>query len=1212
MNSLNKIRFIHLGDIHIQDSRRDEFAQVFNKLYASIKNDIAGADCPTIIALCGDVFDSKTKVSAVNISDVQNFLTNLQNLAPTVMIPGNHDLNMNKPGGLDLLSPIVQDSANLSNLTYWRKSGIYQMDQLKYPQFQEISFIISAPDDVIIQREVELPNNKFLIGMMHEEICGATAFGYSFSGARFDGTKVRTDEFNGINLVMLGHIHQRQKLTERSGYCGSLLQRNFGEEHINHGYLIWDLTPTTIDCFGRNIENDNGYLIMKFQNDTNITQLPLPKKPNSIIIEYQNCNGDFIKEQISDIKKTYGGIKNVRCLDQEQKANKPKPMISNSNTIIKMNEDISSIEIQEELIRHLLVHSRYLEKIIELHSIKSTLYAETNSKKAATNKTRWKLKKLSFSNMFCFGPNNYIDFEVYKNSITGIVAPNRHGKSAIIDILCYVLFDELPRGDKENILNHTYFDECGNPPKYFEAEIEFEIDGKIGIINRHVEPSKKQPKTKFIFDNVNITAGTTSETYKKIGDIIGKYNDNISTVFALQDGPNDFIHMNTKDRKLLLTNLFYLNIFDEIHKEIKQEQLNLKNAAVEKIKFLNKTRGDLTPEKLKKINEQINQIENNILPNTIKIIETYELELTQLINSTKERLPIINEEVNSLTKEELTELNSLDNIDNSIDVSLLPYYEIIKIPVEKPTIAQPGTLLYQLLAMGGQPIKSDVQINDNLLNINPKELEKQIVQVQYNQEEHEKLLKVQRIDRKIYEQSINSIKNMVVSNVQHELNDIIVKYQNFQKIYNECGDRFRTAEIIKKFININDLSHDCQKCMSIKKIGDTQEIINQMNDCSKNMQSIKNKLDEYQSILEKYISDDIIVEQKLNEFNKNLLQIKENEKLLNYISIIKQYHNNKCYELILAETIKYEQYENALKIIKEKEAVNYIEKQKLFKRKEELRNKAGARKKLLEDKIQSARKYQIELERTYGQIKENGANMEKVLKNIEELQKDLDETIMQQEIYTDYRRVLDECTGIPMLLLKRNIATFTNAVNQILSQFTDMQIIMNEDFQLFVKCGDFHQTEPIVMSSGYQKFVIALACRVALANISTSPLLDGIIIDEGFASMDNENRELTIDFLNELSHNHELLFIISHLESLQAAMEHSATIERKKGTVAPYSYINNNPQHKQKLKSLPLEEFTKCSDDAEFYMCNYCNKRIKTIDLLRHKELVSHKKHLSG
>ena len=116
------MRIAHLADIHIQDRRRDEYRAVFARLYESLR-----AEAPDIIVVAGDVFDNKMRASAHNLEDVAAFLAAAADIAPVVLIAGNHDTNCLAPGSLDLLTPLLADHRALQppRLTYWRDSGVY-------------------------------------------------------------------------------------------------------------------------------------------------------------------------------------------------------------------------------------------------------------------------------------------------------------------------------------------------------------------------------------------------------------------------------------------------------------------------------------------------------------------------------------------------------------------------------------------------------------------------------------------------------------------------------------------------------------------------------------------------------------------------------------------------------------------------------------------------------------------------------------------------------------------------------------------------------------------------------------------------------------------------------------------------------------------------------------------------------------------------------
>jgi DNA repair exonuclease SbcCD nuclease subunit len=262
---------------------------------------------------------------------------------------------MNKPGELDLLTPAINYSDKLTNLTYYRNSGYYEKHGL--------IFAVTAPDDIIIHREKPIPNG-IVVGLMHEEINGVyTEYNYSYSGERFDNNKLTKDDFKGMDLVLLGHIHQRQLLTPRAGYGGSLIQQNAGESHNDHGYTIWDLNAVSkeVKSTFKNIPNENGYLVMKYDNNTNITKMPIPEFPNHVSIEHINCSEEFIKNEHEIIKSKYKNIRNIRNMDVNKSNEDDEdgnediniiPLESQKENIVKLyavlaDNEVSDIDVYE-------------------------------------------------------------------------------------------------------------------------------------------------------------------------------------------------------------------------------------------------------------------------------------------------------------------------------------------------------------------------------------------------------------------------------------------------------------------------------------------------------------------------------------------------------------------------------------------------------------------------------------------------------------------------------------------------------------------------------------------------------------------------------------------------------------------------------------------------------------------------------------------------
>ena len=104
---------------------------------------------------------------------------------------------------------------------------------------------------------------------------------------------------------------------------------------------------------------------------------------------------------------------------------------------------------------------------------------------------RWKIIKMRYSNMFSYGENNEIDFTKMKG-IIGIIAPNHYGKSSLLDVIMYCLFDECSRGKmSRDILNIT--------KKKFWCEMIIKINNiYYKIMRKSAKTSKKKVKTMLV------------------------------------------------------------------------------------------------------------------------------------------------------------------------------------------------------------------------------------------------------------------------------------------------------------------------------------------------------------------------------------------------------------------------------------------------------------------------------------------------------------------------------------------------------------------------------------------------------------------------------------------------------------------------------------------------------------------------------------------
>jgi DNA repair exonuclease SbcCD nuclease subunit len=259
----SKIKMVaHLADVHIRTLRyHDEYLEVFHNLYSSLNEMFDGYDyyeCRIVIV--GDLFHQKITVSNEQLVLGADFLTELADIAPVIIVAGNHDLLENNLSRTDSISPLISLLKN-ENIHYYKNSDCFVDSNVTWCNF---SIFEEYQTPNIAKYREKNPDNVF-IGLFHAPLMGSvTPIGFKFDNAE------TPNHFAGCDFVMLGDIHLHQEITGagvRCVYPGSLIQQNFGENISNHGYLLWDLETQTYEM--KEVENPYTYakFIIKSVND---------------------------------------------------------------------------------------------------------------------------------------------------------------------------------------------------------------------------------------------------------------------------------------------------------------------------------------------------------------------------------------------------------------------------------------------------------------------------------------------------------------------------------------------------------------------------------------------------------------------------------------------------------------------------------------------------------------------------------------------------------------------------------------------------------------------------------------------------------------------------------------------------------------------------------------------------------------------------------
>jgi DNA repair exonuclease SbcCD ATPase subunit/DNA repair exonuclease SbcCD nuclease subunit len=618
-------KIYHIADIHIRNLKRhQEYKVVFDRTVEAIKKTIRPND---IIFLGGDIVHAKTDMTPELIQSVQEFFKMFADLAPTILITGNHDCNLNNKSRLDALTPIINAMAH-PNMYYLKDSGIYQLADKHFV----VMSVFDKPKDFIKASEFEA---DYKIALHHGAVNNAlTDIGFTLVNDHVD-----IDTFKGYNITLLGDIHKPNQYLDTAktiAYCGSLLQQNYAEALV-HGMLVWDTNTSQAEFV--EIENDMCYYTVEIDNNNYIPiPVSLQNKTIRLRIKVQNTDAADLKSIIAEIKTAF----NI----EEYTIQKINDFAQNKTRVQKINiGDVRDAEYQNELITKYLENKFALEDDVldGVRHVNRTVNSGLPTLEINRN-VSWIPKNFEFENMFSYGTGNLIDF-TNMNGVYGIFAPNAAGKSTMLDAITYCIFDKCGRTSKAvAVLN--------NKSTSFTCKFNFELDGKDYFIEKrgtrgrgnHVRVDVNFYTVDEFGQQESLNGKERSETNDNIRHLLGTYEDFVLTALSVQNNNSGFIDMAQKDRKDLLAQFLDINIFEDLY--------SIANADIKEVATL--------------IKEYQRQDFSTQLANANTDIEIYTLEHKNHQLDKKElenSIETINDEILTLTSNLVPVDNSIINID---------------------------------------------------------------------------------------------------------------------------------------------------------------------------------------------------------------------------------------------------------------------------------------------------------------------------------------------------------------------------------------------------------------------------------------------------------------------------------------------------------------------------------------------------------------------
>ena len=662
---LKKIKYIHhISDVHIRNLKRHaEYEQVFERLYEKIKQNREDS----IIYIGGDIAHSKTDMSPELVDQTSRFLKSLSEICPTIVITGNHDCNLNNLNRLDVLTPII-NNLNLPNLHYLKRSGVYDIADMSFVVWD----VWEDEEDYIKASDFEADTKVVLYHGTVDR--SKTDVGFSLPG------KVTIDYFDGYDLGLIGDIHKRQYLDKEKtiAYCGSLIQQNHGES-IGHGYLLWEVETKKSEYI--EIPNDYGYYTIDIDKGIVPDVKGMPKKAR-LRVRVSNTNGIELKKALAIIHHRYG-IKDVTITKVDRRD------VGNSDSEMVIG-DVNDTDYQYELIEDYLKRNHAItdETLVKIKKLNEEINNELPPARVKRN-INWKLKHFEFSNMFCYGENNYVDF-TQLDGIVGMFAPNASGKSTLLDALSFCLFDITSRTTRAaSVLN--------NRKNNFYCKVNFEVGGLDYFIERKASKRARDGHVKvnvnfWMIDDkgqtISLNGDQRRTTNYNINQVVGTYEDFILSTLSTQNNFTVFIDKTQKERKELLSTFMGTDIFDSLYQsandKISETQTLLRDfskvdysknlAELQKqTTLLQVKQTDLLSKKEKQVEKQ-NKLNNKIIKLTkkLKVVDDNIQDIDKLESDLISQSSDFKEVIKDIDKT-LSEFNDISNLLDEIETNITQY-----------------------------------------------------------------------------------------------------------------------------------------------------------------------------------------------------------------------------------------------------------------------------------------------------------------------------------------------------------------------------------------------------------------------------------------------------------------------------------------------------------------------------------------------------------
>ena len=455
----------HLSDIHIRlYARHPEYREVFSNLYRWIDDTLLPLQREgkeVVLVLTGDILHNKIELTPECILVTLEFFQELARRLPTLVIAGNHDALLNNRDRIDSLTAVLRDRT-IPGLYYLKDTGVYPFGGVAFHVLSLLDPLSDKAEDVSKWYRDSLSMTlRKNVALFHGGVGR-----YRLQNNFYHDSNIPLSSFDGYDAVMLGDIHLHQFLSPTIAYAGSLISQNAGETDPCHGVLVWDLDATTTQYHiipnpwaytTLSVCPSNKTCIWKGQSMT-FPQLSDNKEFPSrgrIRVQLQTTVKMVVKETTQQLQHMFPHAVWTVNADNANNTNNtstlPSTTLHHTTTSSPQNLMEAWLHTPEQFLQEYLTTlggGTPMTKVPE--SVLQTF--RTKCLEAFTARTRpssrWKILRVEWDHLFGYGERQSIDLESLPPrgvATLGVFGPNSSGKSTLIDILTFMLFNKITR-----------------------------------------------------------------------------------------------------------------------------------------------------------------------------------------------------------------------------------------------------------------------------------------------------------------------------------------------------------------------------------------------------------------------------------------------------------------------------------------------------------------------------------------------------------------------------------------------------------------------------------------------------------------------------------------------------------------------------------------------------------------------------------------------